>query len=82
MRQAGTNHLDSDAVRVKFWMAINLQLESIFESFCPLILFEQDSELLGVMATDVPVKDMNEFINYPLVSTSKIDFKRKTCSMA
>eukprot|EP00794_Sanderia_malayensis_P007133 gene7133-7938_t len=26
-----------------------------------------DSELLGVMATDVPVKDMNEFIYYPLM---------------
>eukprot|EP00795_Rhopilema_esculentum_P000703 gene703-10412_t len=26
-----------------------------------------DSQLLGVMATDVPVKDMNEFINYPLI---------------
>eukprot|EP00112_Aurelia_sp_Birch-Aquarium-sp1_P013065 Seg2758.2 transcript_id=Seg2758.2/GoldUCD/mRNA.D3Y31 product="Voltage-dependent calcium channel subunit alpha-2/delta-3" protein_id=Seg2758.2/GoldUCD/D3Y31 len=26
-----------------------------------------DSELLGVMATDVPVNDMNEFMNYPLI---------------
>ena len=33
-----------------------------------LYLIDQDSELLGVMATDVPVKDMNEFIKFPLVS--------------
>ena len=31
------------------------------------ILFFKNSELLGVMATDVPVNDLHEFIYYPLV---------------
>lgn len=40
---------------------------SISFSKIQTILFFKNSELLGVMATDVPVNDLHEFIYYPLV---------------